>query len=1089
MIQSSTESLIVYEINRSPEPSADRFTLFFRYYLDNLSQGNRLHLFSLFSKISYLDGRYNYSDEELRAFHCVRKFIESGREVLDKKTLRAFQLSIRTFLALTSELTRKELRLEQALKAWKEVDDAGYDVIHQLPLIRASILSVDHERHLLVVLDEQSGQRWRAKFNVPEVNEQFNVSISHLENRIELPVIANFLENKFVKKDVFVPAAIVIDPDYLIDVTAIAESFTPDMELPLIYLMRQFLPKASSPHLVLGNIANTVLDRFMLGEKITYESLMSEMFQLFALDFTQLKDDDVRMVSQQSRQLIQHLFHDVNELKRENENAIAYIEPSFISALHGIQGRLDALFLDENYLAGKIVELKSGKPYRENEFGLSRNHYVQTLLYDMIVRKAFGDDFQSTNYILYCKLSKDRLKQAPAIKSVQFDALKVRNDVVAIMHHLKSKNPKESLLFRFNHAVLDQAGGFVRRDAQRMHAITSQLTPFERVHFLHFVSLLTCENYAAKVGGQLGRNGMGFSSLWQRGPEEKERNYTLYRKLKIVNKIESGIYRFQIDEMNELANFRRGDIIVLYPNSRENAPISGQLLKGSLISVSPEFVEIRLRNPLLNAAVFESIEYWNAEHDFIESSARHGYRSLLTFYQMKPGRRARYLGLTAPKAGGNDEVYRDDVLTKQQNELLNELILADDYYLLWGPPGTGKTSVMLAAFVRYIMTKTSESLLLVAYTNRAVDEICEVLENNYAEDYIRVGSRFSVPEKFQPKLLQNKLKSLNSRREVRKRISNCRLFVGTLASISGKEELFAIKSFERMVVDEASQILEPHLLGLIARVKKSILIGDHKQLPAVVVSPLENTIVEDAVLRKAGYENTAISLFERLFRKCESENWSHVIGRLNKQGRMHERINEFVANHFYENQLAIIDHVPELRQRLTASLSDFYVNLPEWNKRSLSNRIEIVPVVEPRENFELLKTSEAEACATDEICAEILKALPGGATLGVICPFRAQIALIKQKVETRFGKLPEQVTVDTVERYQGGSRDVVIISTCAGNKKSLDAIRSIDFDGIDRKLNVALSRSKEQIILIGNIDVLSRDSCYRELFNYAKALV
>jgi DNA replication ATP-dependent helicase Dna2 len=97
-------------------------------------------------------------------------------------------------------------------------------------------------------------------------------------------------------------------------------------------------------------------------------------------------------------------------------------------------------------------------------------------------------------------------------------------------------------------------------------------------------------------------------------------------------------------------------------------------------------------------------------------------------------------------------------------------------------------------------------------------------------------------------------------------------------------------------------------------------------------------------------------------------------------------------------------------------------------------------------------------------------------SIGIITPYRAQIALIRKCME----ELPERysaiITVDTVERYQGGARDIIIISFCVNRISQLDSLVSLSQEGIDRKLNVTLTRAKEQIILIGNKNLLERSS-------------
>lgn len=178
-----------------------------------------------------------------------------------------------------------------------------------------------------------------------------------------------------------------------------------------------------------------------------------------------------------------------------------------------------------------------------------------------------------------------------------------------------------------------------------------------------------------------------------------------------------------------------------------------------------------------------------------------------------------------------------------ENVFLNDVILkakqANDYFLLIGPPGTGKTSYALVAMVKEALSESS-SILLSAYTNRAVDEICDKMDKHKIQ-YIRIGSELSCDERFRKNLLDEKIRLNPNADIVRKVIQETRVFVGTITSISGKLNLFGIKHFDLAIIDEASQILEPNLLGILCArhknqtaIDKFIFIGDHKQLPAVV---------------------------------------------------------------------------------------------------------------------------------------------------------------------------------------------------------------------------------------------------------------
>ena len=127
------------------------------------------------------------------------------------------------------------------------------------------------------------------------------------------------------------------------------------------------------------------------------------------------------------------------------------------------------------------------------------------------------------------------------------------------------------------------------------------------------------------------------------------------------------------------------------------------------------------------------------------------------------------------------------------------------------------------------------------------------------------------------------------------------------------------------------------------------------------------------------------------------------------------------------------------------------------------------------------KINEAEANAVLELLKTHHEQFwkPQGWSVGIITPFRAQIATLTNRV-SELGFNPADFTIDTVERYQGSARDVIIISLCAQNAQQLESIISLDGDGVDRKLNVALTRARQQIIMFGDADILSEAAHYRK---------
>jgi len=189
---------------------------------------------------------------------------------------------------------------------------------------------------------------------------------------------------------------------------------------------------------------------------------------------------------------------------------------------------------------------------------------------------------------------------------------------------------------------------------------------------------------------------------------------------------------------------------------------------------------------------------------------------------------------------------------------------------------------------------------------------------------------------------------------------------------------------------------------------------------------------------------------------------------------MHEELMSFPNEHFYGGRLQTIDII----DRLSADLDTDHNEL-QSHRRVFINA--------PADDDLNLKTNIHEA----RIVASTLKELSKNPandklSIGVITPYRAQIAQIKSILdEMDFSH--DHISIDTVERYQGGSRDIIILSFCVNKTHQLQSLVSLSSEGIDRKLNVALTRAKEQIILIGNRELLEVNPVYKELiYSYHK---
>jgi len=126
------------------------------------------------------------------------------------------------------------------------------------------------------------------------------------------------------------------------------------------------------------------------------------------------------------------------------------------------------------------------------------------------------------------------------------------------------------------------------------------------------------------------------------------------------------------------------------------------------------------------------------------------------------------------------------------------------------------------------------------------------------------------------------------------------------------------------------------------------------------------------------------------------------------------------------------------------------------------------------------KTNRHEAVLIADLVSAFQRLYDGRLlSIGVITPYRAQIARIRAELESRQIQ-PDELTIDTVERYQGGARDVILISLCTNSLSALSSLISLSDDGVDRKLNVALTRAREHVVVVGNAELLRENETYAQ---------
>ena len=999
-------------------------------------------------------------------------------------------------------------------------------------IIQVAVTNQDSSEELLMV----------DYMNTPEY-----VDFSYLRSLLREGMQLNLLDCTVNRKKV-VPRLIVVEPDYLIDISTIANCFESYGHHPLLFTVNRLTPRPTNKHIVLGNFAGSALDD-IINHPAEYDikDTFRSNFREKALDYATCADFDAASFKQDAERQVENIKDIVDEIFQTFDREKAILEPSFVCERLGIQGRVDLMTTDLKLL----VEQKSGKnifierKYKNPHGSLHvEKHYVQLLLYYGILQYNFQLSPKNAHIqLLYSKYPlPDGLLEVEPLQTLIREAIRFRNQAVATEFWM-AENGFERILPLLTPQTLNiekQDDNFYNRyllpQLTETLAPLHQLNNLERAYFTRMMTFVIKEQLVSKVGVQ---EGIGNSNgdLWNMPLAEKKETGNIYTGLTITKKERSNSFNgydtitLSVPQQGEdfLPNFRRGDMIYLYAYKKNEAPDVRQsiLFKGTLQEIHGDSITVHLNDGQQNPDLISG-DYFAIEHAGSDIGGTSAIRSLYTFITSPEERRQLLLGQRAPRSD------KSLTLSRSYHPDYDEIILkakqAQDYFLLIGPPGTGKTSQALQFLVREQLAgniysqpssaysaedskhnklsetintqhptpNTQTSILLLAYTNRAVDEICNMLTENEL-DYIRIGNEFSCDPKYSNHLLKEVLDDNATLNSIKSTLADARVVVATTSTINSNAALFNIKHFDLAIIDEASQILEPNIIGLLSTrhaerraIDRFILIGDHKQLPAVVQQ--QDTLEAEETnnsLKDIHLLSCANSLFERLILTERAAGRTDFIGTLHKQGRMHPDIADFANRKFYAREQ--LECVP-LAHQLEQTLNYNEASEDETDDVLKAHRMIFIPSKPCRQLNISEKVNTEEARIITDLLRRLYRQLGNNfdpqKSVGVIVPYRNQIAMIRKEIEKLGIPELEEISIDTVERYQGSQRDIILYSFTIQSRYQLDFLTANTFyeDGqpIDRKLNVAITRARKQLILTGNEPTLRQNQIFAELIDYIK---
>ena len=994
---------------------------------------------NLFSQIDFVCKHHGLKAQQKWAIQQARRH-SNGRETL---SLDEWHYDLRAVTLLISTIFHEDVpgSLLQLLPVNLQPQPTQLNINKRY--IRCIVRSFDDN---LITADSEEGE-----IQVDYGNTEGGRDFAYLKKMLREGMQLNLLDCHYDEK--IVPGLIVVEPDFMLDISSLAACFTAYGHHPLLYTVSRLKPRPNTQATLLGNFAGTALDDIIHNPQVTLQQSLQRSYREQAERFATCEDFNKESFEQAAAVQMENIRETFKTLNSYLLTLNSLLEPSFVCEHLGLQGRVDLMTADMSLL----VEQKSGKnqkiEYQSHDaHGLQlESHYVQLLLYYGILRYNFNkSDNQVDTRLLYSRYAPEKgLIAVNYYRTLFREAIKLRNQIVAT-ELLIARDGFGRIIPLLNADIIYKGiarDGYFHRyilpELHTLHLQLSNLTPLERAYYERMMTFVYREQRAQKLGSSeqtLHHAGGCSSDLWLMPLNEKQEQGNIIMPLHIIKREKTdpdgGYNRITLRFSNVpnasplgTLNFRKGDMIYLYQYDEEPNVRKSILYKGSLEDIHDGKVIILLNDGQQNESVFAlSDKTWAIEHGGSDVGTNSNIRSIHQFIQSSPQKKALLLGQRTPEAdtslvlSQSYNPYYDDILLKVKQ--------ARDYFLLVGPPGTGKTSMALRFMVEEELKGIdTSSILLMAYTNRAVDEIRSMLEDAGLAD-------------------------------------DDRILTGTTSMMQARPFLLEGRHFSLAIVDEASQVLEPGLIGLLSsdQIDRFVLVGDHKQLPAVVQQNPEEARIDDPLLRSIGLNDCRQSLFQRLYNWEVQQQRTQFIGTLHRQGRMHPDVASFASNHFYH---AWLQPVPLPHQQETAIGYD----LPSQD--AIDDILKTHRIV----FFDSTPNTIDLALRIRRFYGEIFNPEK---TLGIIVTYRHQIAAIREI-------LPD-ISIDTVERYQGSQRDVIIYDVGVSRQYQLDFLTASTFTDdegqtVDRKLNVALTRARKQMIIVGCSSILRQNTLYRQLID------
>ena len=897
------------------------------------------------------------------------------------------------------------------------------------------------------------------KTSVRIVKDIFN---SNVQSSVSQNVPAALINVELIKNELTfnkeLESYFVLDPSILINVTDLTKFDFYDRSI----FNRKFSNFLPNKYTLIGNIVHEVFEDIITDISIDkskyFDKLRKKLDETIHKNiiYFAILNLNIEKITQAIKNHLNALYLYIKKNKNFYINKKVFSEHYIVDTEFGMKGKIDSVIMSKDKLIA--VELKTGKTWKKHA---KTGHSYQVQAYSLLLANKYKQKEVVPPLIIYSgDYKKYDFKSPQSIKlglKVDFNyntisnVINLRNRLVAdeIFYNLNYEHKRFSKCDKCFHLqeCICINNGKIKPNFELNPLLIdyyNSLNHDQKLFFNNYNKFLNVESLSVK------RN---FSNYFRMSSEEKIKSG---RRIEVVELVKEYKNIIKVKCINN-SEIRENDMCLV---SDIYGPVKGNVSQGFIKKVRNDSIELNFSKPLTFLPKW--IDTMRSDSIFDVN-----YVSLFNFFKDS---NLSYLRDTITRGDSiepNEEIMFDfqssnfELNTIQKKAVMLSLGIKK-LLLIQGPPGTGKTSI-IAMIVREL-NKIGKKIIISSFTHRALDEMIDkIYELDSDLKVFRItNSGFKL--KSNPMNEENEKTNTERLVDTKKIIDDFPILASTSYSwSSGKyDSLLGKDGYDVAIIDEASQMIMPNSFGVLRLAKSHILVGDHHQQPPILTSN------DSSVLNK--------TLFQELFDNQNVPDSVKVM--LNTQHRMNPVLGSFISKEFYDGKL------------LNNTKISFKKLYDEKQTPTIISKIcypkDVITIVDTQNSNDNLDSKSFEE--DGEIILDLFEFLirkgVNPKTIGIIAPYRAQVALIRRKldvsIENESLKIDSRDLVDTVDRFQGDERDVIIFSTCVSDKNNSS------FLGDKRKINVALSRAKKKLIIVGDWNAAVKYDVFKSLDKYVK---